>query len=64
MHHWPVKRVSLFDKTLPESRWNCSKFVLAAPKSRRNWKVVDFPDADKVEGGSDELPVGSGAGPQ
>jgi hypothetical protein len=35
---WKVKREKLFDRTLPEARWNCSRYQPDPPKPKK-WRV-------------------------
>lgn len=34
---WKVKREVLFERTLPEARWSCSKYAPEPPK--RKWRL-------------------------
>ncbi len=39
---WEVKKEILFDRTLPEARWNCSKYARSVPitiEVKREWKL-------------------------
>lgn len=42
-----IKREKLFERTLPESRWNCQRYAPSLP--RRKWRLKSVGERAKLD---------------
>lgn len=43
-----IVREKLFERTLPEARWSCTRYAPSPPRPKRNWRLKEDRESAKL----------------